>query len=180
MRNQSGFTLIELMVALVILVILITVAVPSFQSVVASNRLVEARDQALAAIQYAKGEAVARNRPVSVCPSADGNTCGTAANWPDGWIVVLDSNETGVVGNSAIIRVFDGPDAADVSITHGGGGGGLNYIRFLPNALAENVAAERYFGFCDPDGDAQPLSLILAVTTGQIRTGTPAEAQCPS
>ncbi|MEQ5836527.1 GspH/FimT family pseudopilin [Marinobacter sp. NFXS9] len=180
MPKQAAFTLIELLVAIAIMVILVTVAVPSFQSVIASNQLLEARDSMLSAIQYTKGEAVARNQPVSVCPSTDGSTCGGSGDWADGWIVVTDTNETGAVGIGTILRVFDGPDASAVSLQHNGGGGALSFIRFLPNGLAQNMAPpSRYFGFCDPDGDVQPYSLIVAVTTGQVRTGTAAEANCP-
>ncbi|MAA65187.1 MAG: hypothetical protein CL581_10485 [Alteromonadaceae bacterium] len=180
-KYQSGFTLIELMVTVAILVIIITIAVPSFQSVIASRQLIDARDRALSAIQYAKGEAVGRNRAVSICPSSDGASCGDSSNWADGWLIVLDNNETGAVSIDETIRVADGPEARAVTMTNGGDSGAVDYIRFLPNGFLNTNPPFNplYFGFCDPDGDVAAHSILVAGTTGQVRTGTETEASCP-
>ncbi|MGO2134530.1 MAG: GspH/FimT family pseudopilin [Marinobacter sp.] len=178
-HENSGFTLIELMVTVAILAITVMIAVPSFQGVIASNQLQEARDSLRTAIQYAKGEAVARNRVVSLCPSADGSTCGDDSNWVDGWIVVSDNNQTGAVSVNTLLRAIDGPETSAVTLT---GGGSLDYFRFLPDGLADVPAgapATSAFGICDPDGDVSPYSLLLTTRTGSISTGTEAQANCP-
>lgn len=182
-QKESGFTLIELLVTLAILVILVTFAIPSFQGMIASNQLLGARDNLLSALQYAKGEAVGQNRPVSICPSTDGATCGSSGDWPSGWIVVQDNNETGSVSVASVLRQFEGPNSAQVTVTESDGN---DYIRYLPTGMASgsvsnpamlNSADE--FGFCDPDADAAPYSLIVSISTGQVITGSEAEANCP-
>lgn len=180
MQRQTGFTLIELMVAVAILAILVTVAVPSFQSVLTNNRLADSRDRMMSAIQYTKGEAVARNRAVTLCPSTDGATCASANNWDDGWIVVADNNSTGASVNIAeVLRVFPGPNSAHVTLTHGGASGAIAHLRFLPTGIVDNLSEQKYFGFCDPAGNGQARSLIISVTTGALSTGTEADASCP-
>ncbi|WP_328188571.1 GspH/FimT family pseudopilin [Marinobacter sp. OP 3.4] len=177
MQKSSGFTLIELMVALFVLVIMVTIAIPSFQSVISGSQLEESRDSLRSAIRYAKSEAIALNRIVSVCPSSDGASCGDKSNWPDGWLVVTDSNQTGSVSIDDVLRVFEGPDSGDVTVTDDGS---LNYIRFRPDGLAENLSgSSRLFGFCDPDDNTAPKSLVVATTTGAVSTGTEAQADCP-
>ncbi|MDN6320157.1 MAG: GspH/FimT family pseudopilin [Marinobacter sp.] len=155
------------------------IAVPSFKGVIASNQLQGARDSLRSAIQYAKGEAVARNRPVSICPSADGSTCGDNSNWVDGWIVVSDDKQAGSVSVNTLLRVIEGPKVTAVTLT---GGGSLDYLRFLPDGLADvpaSAPATSVFGICDPDGDVSPYSLLVITRTGSISTGTEAQANCP-
>ena len=73
MRPQQGFTLIELMVAVAVLGVVVGLAVPGFQSVVNSNRLAGAANEAIATMQVARMEAIRRNRRVAVCASANAN-----------------------------------------------------------------------------------------------------------
>lgn len=87
--TQLGFTLIELMVAIAVLAILVSVATPSFTSVINGNRLTGQANSLMADIQLARSEALRRNRSVRLCRSADGASCaGDAGDWSN-WLVVL-------------------------------------------------------------------------------------------
>lgn len=173
--KATGFTLIELMVTIAILAITVTIAIPSFQNVIASNQLQEGRERLRMAIQTAKGEAVARNQTVSLCPSSDGSTCGGNGDWDESWLVVADSNDSGAVSIGTTLRVFEAPDASEVTLVHIGG---VNFIRFESNGIAAGLGAAS-FGFCDPGGKVDPNSLVLSPNTAAVRTGTVAEANCP-
>ncbi|MDE2079796.1 MAG: GspH/FimT family pseudopilin [Burkholderiales bacterium] len=60
----GGFTLIEMLVAVAVLVILVTVAAPSFTQLIAQQRLKRINAELVTALQYARTEAVARNTSI--------------------------------------------------------------------------------------------------------------------
>nr|WP_051464538.1 GspH/FimT family pseudopilin [Pseudoxanthomonas suwonensis] len=89
--GAGGFTLVELMVTLGVLAILVSMATPSFTSVINSNRLSSQANELVADIQLARSEALRRNRTVRLCRSDNGSACATGTgNWT-GWIVMLPS-----------------------------------------------------------------------------------------
>ena len=63
--RQAGLTLIELLVTLAIIVIMATVAVPGFQSLIASSRLTADHNELLAGLNLARSEAVKRREEVT-------------------------------------------------------------------------------------------------------------------
>lgn len=76
-----GFTLIEAMVTIAILVVLMAVVAPSFITFVASQRVKTSSFDVYAALMYARSEAIKTRSDVTVGPSP-GNT-----NWSNGWVV---------------------------------------------------------------------------------------------
>lgn len=91
-NNQSGLTLLELIVGIAVLGILLAVGVPSFQSTVDSNRLAAQTNSLVTALNLARSEAVKRGQPVSVCASTNQTTCSGATAWTTGWIAFTDAN----------------------------------------------------------------------------------------
>ena len=106
---ESGLTLIELMVVIVLLAILVTVGVPSFQSLVVQNRAVALSNDLLYHLQLARSQALSQSLPVSVCPIVTGNSsvCSGTTDWGEGWILFIDENGDGSVnGTDSILRVM--------------------------------------------------------------------------
>jgi type IV fimbrial biogenesis protein FimT len=102
-----GFTLIELMITVAILVILTMVALPSFQEAFLSNRLASFSNTFSATLQVARSEAIKRNARVVVCKSTNGTACTTSGDWAGGWMVFADNGSgSGHSGNGA----FDSAD----------------------------------------------------------------------
>src|SRR5262249_48741731 len=86
-KAQSGFTLMELMVAITILSVLLCVAVPSFREAGLPSQLRAIANSMVAAAQIARSEAIKRNATVTLCVSSNGKAWG-GGNWQEGWIVV--------------------------------------------------------------------------------------------
>jgi type IV fimbrial biogenesis protein FimT len=72
MMRQRGFTLIELMVALAVAAVLLTVAVPSFFESTARSRLEGVVNELAIDLQYARSEAVRERAPVVVLVVSNG------------------------------------------------------------------------------------------------------------
>lgn len=66
-----GFTLVELLVTLAVLVVLMAVAVPSFRSITLSNRLTTNANELVGAIQTARMEAIKRNARTQFCSNSE-------------------------------------------------------------------------------------------------------------
>lgn len=75
--SQLGFTLIELMVGLIVLAILIAFAVPSYQSLIAEQRVRATVSDLHSALALARSEAIKLNRQITLVPADEG--------WSSGW-----------------------------------------------------------------------------------------------
>ena len=91
--TQRGVTLMELMVAIAIVGITLSLALPSFNESMQRNRIAGQTNDLMGALSLARMEAVRSNRPARVCASSDQATCG--ASWADGWIVLADPDGNG-------------------------------------------------------------------------------------
>jgi len=97
--RPAGFTLIELMIALVLISILATIAAPSVRDSLRNARMTSAANDLLTDLSIARAEAVKRGAPTAVCTSTTGTGC-TSTAWNQGWIIFTDSgpNKSGTSG----------------------------------------------------------------------------------
>lgn len=104
-RTRAGFTLLELMVALAVAAILLSVAVPAFAELQRRARAASAYSDLTLSFAAARLLAVRLGEPVSVCPSVDGRLCAGTTDWSHGWIVYADpAREDQPAAASAIRR----------------------------------------------------------------------------
>ncbi len=116
-NKQFGFSLIEVMVVLVIAGIMMTVAVPSLQKMVAKNRAVAVLNTFVAANSYARSQAIKENILVTLCTTTDGQSCSGSNNWQTGWIIFRNPNRvpTSAVLPADILKVYS--DLTDTGYT---------------------------------------------------------------
>ncbi|HEY3859805.1 MAG TPA: GspH/FimT family pseudopilin, partial [Gammaproteobacteria bacterium] len=109
MKRQIGFTLIEALVTLAVASVLVSMAIPSFKTVIQNDRLVSQSTDLLGALTYARNLAITSTDNATVCVSTDLATC-TGTDWAQGWIVCQekDSASTGCAAGTgmAVMRVF--------------------------------------------------------------------------
>jgi type IV fimbrial biogenesis protein FimT len=82
-RGASGFTLTELMITILIVAILMAVAAPSFQSIIAGQRIKSATYDMFSTLTFARSEAIKRSANVTVAQASGG--------WQNGWTVTAGS-----------------------------------------------------------------------------------------
>lgn len=128
--QQSGFTLVELIIALLVVAVIVGFGVPSFQNMARNSEMTTRTNSIIAALQVARAEAVRRGRPVSVCPSNDAQNCVAGGNWAEGWIVFVDANSNGAAAISEILRVEEGSSQVTTNA-------GPDFIRFMGNGLRD-------------------------------------------
>lgn len=91
--NLCGFTLIETITALFVACILLSIGIPSFQTLAQSTRMTAAINNISTHLNLARNEAVTRGIDVVLCPSTDGQGCTDTTHWDDGLIMYLDNNK---------------------------------------------------------------------------------------
>lgn len=92
--GQKGFTLIELMVTIAILAIVLTIATPSFNNIILSNRIDSVAQELHGSLQLARSEAVKRKERVRVCRSNEAlDDCAAGTDWSAGWLVLSMDDE---------------------------------------------------------------------------------------
>lgn len=149
--GQSGFTLIELMVAVVILGILSTLAFPSFQTMLRNTQVRNAAESVLNGLQRTRAQAVALNNNVSF-------TLGNDSSW-----VIRD-----VIRNQQIEeRVNTAEGSKNVTVTTIGN----STITFNNVGGVVAAAAVQQFDF-EAEGSDRPLRVVVGLG-GSVRMCDP-------
>ncbi|UAW99018.1 GspH/FimT family pseudopilin [Halopseudomonas nanhaiensis] len=163
MLKSRGFTLLELMVALVVLGIAVSIAVPSFGGLIDRQRIDSSLDVLLRGLRSARQEAVERNRPVTVAPPAGG--------WSVGWRVFIDDNANGTFDDGErLLREELQPSPISIHATSSV----ANYVRFNPQGESELINGgfqAGTFRFCPKDQTREGRLLVMN-RVGRLRTAS--------
>lgn len=105
MKNQRGFTLVELVVTISVVAILAVVAFPSMRTFILNNRATVQANAFIASVNLARSEALKRQRPALVVAIAGGSA---GNEFVKGWKVFADSNRNGTEDAGEAISQSDG------------------------------------------------------------------------
>lgn len=161
--KQCGLTLIELLVTLSIAVILVTIAVPSFQDFFRRNRIESATSDLMGTLSYARSEAIRRGVRVSVCRSNTGTNCTTTEPWQSGWIVFTNpNNNNNVDSGEEILRVHQAlPERITLNTDF------TNRITYQPDGrITNNVGGSFFVCYGGTTANARRIAVI---GTGRAR-----------
>jgi type IV fimbrial biogenesis protein FimT len=123
---QRGFTLIELMVTVALVVILMMVATPSFVTFQRNAELTSRMNSLVASINTARGEAMKRGRDAVILPK-DGSS------WDSGMIAFVDMNSNRTYESATDILIYKNEDPKPSYLTISGDNAPFSstpYIRF--------------------------------------------------
>lgn len=169
-HNQRGFSLVELIVALVVVGTLVSIGIPSFKSWLQNSQLRATSESILAGLQLARAEAVRRNTRVQFTLAG-----ASFQDWTVGCATVVgDVNADGVDDCPAIIQSrtsAEGTANATVAVDNatitfsGLGRADLAMTADITNSVGGNCAAA---------GGPMRCSRIMVSTGGQVRMCDPA------
>ncbi|NNG76613.1 prepilin-type N-terminal cleavage/methylation domain-containing protein [Acinetobacter sp. ANC 4277] len=131
MKQQSAFTLTELMVTIAILAIIATLAAPNLSQMLHNTKVNTSSGDILSFLQQSRTEAIRLGKTVTVCGSSDGSSCLSAnkTNWSTGLIathsgsttpiqkLTFDSSQLSITGPETITFNTFGSTTAEHEIT---------------------------------------------------------------
>ena len=165
LNPAKGLTLIELMIVLVVLAATLSAGAPSMQNMLHRNRVRTEATRMLAAINLARSEAVMRNLPVSMCPSAMAFTGEPVCSgvYAAGWIVFSNADKDRIVdaGTDEVLKVFPGLPRGYTLTNRAGTRAALELINYLPDGSSHR---NRTLLLCSPAGaSVHALSIVINI-----------------
>ncbi|ABM04941.1 pilin, putative [Psychromonas ingrahamii 37] len=119
-KNSQGMTLLELLITLAIIIILSSIAVPSYRTFMANERFAIASNELYNAYRFARNEAIKTSSSMTLKPKTGG--------WVNGW-QVTDSSGTVLLVSK---KPHDSITVTGVAVTVKGmgalSGGGVTFL----------------------------------------------------
>ena len=170
-----GFTLIELMVTLALVVILMAMAAPSFTSFQRNSELTSFANNMIASINAARGEAMKRGRRAMIVPT-DG------LNWNSGWVVFVDINFDATYNSASDVTIVTAAPPPSYLTVSGNGSAapGTPYIMFdasgFPRVATGGFGALTFTikrSDVSTTEEAEQTRRIIISLAGRVRTCKP-------
>ena len=173
-RSPAGLTLLELLVALSIAGVLLSLGVPGWGAWMAERELQDRADALLHALDRARSEAVKRGSRVNVCPDAGGACPGSAAPWEGGWTITAVAQS----GSDGPPRSIARERAAPAGVTIRGNRPIADYVSYTSLGYARRIDGALQMGtfvVCRPGHKARK---VIVANSGRARIEQTADV-CP-
>jgi type IV fimbrial biogenesis protein FimT len=97
-KNSQGMTLLELLITLAIIIIISSIAVPSYRTFIDNERFAIASNELYNAYRFARNEAIKTSRSMTLEPK-DGD-------WANGWQVTNNSSDVLLVSKKPHLSII--------------------------------------------------------------------------
>ena len=178
MRRENGFTLIELMIAVGLTGLLLSMAVPALDIFVSNARQTGAINDFVSTIHKARSTAVTTNTRVTICPSSNGTSC-ESVGWNNGWIAFADpDNDRTVDVNETVFATME--DVGGLTLQSAQFATSLVY---RPNGRVMNASLNGSAGamvFCDDRGPSHAKVMVIDLSGRPRVSKTLADGSAPS
>ncbi|WP_031437523.1 GspH/FimT family pseudopilin [Methylobacter tundripaludum] len=169
--RNLGVTLIELIITISIAGILVSIAIPSFSSIIRSTRLTTYANELVTSLNLARSEAVKRGVQVSVRKKGSTNQ-----NWDSGWDIFTDLDGDGTLDAAdTLLKTY--PALTNGFTLRTGTVGYQDFAAYLPSGLSLNSSGDT-FRLCASSGDIVNSRAIEINALGRPKTSDVTTA-CP-
>jgi type IV fimbrial biogenesis protein FimT len=151
---RAGFSLIEAMVALVVLALLTALAAPALTGLRQRQELRSLAESLWNSLVLARAEAMARQQRVTVCAQSLAGDCDATGPWQKGWLVFVDANRNGQREADELLLQRQGALPAGVS-------------------LVGNTSVRRVLAYAEEGRSVTVSGAFLAGTLSWCRAGQP-------
>jgi len=161
----AGFTLIDQMIVVSIVMILMGQALPSISSTLQKNRISSVYNEALAALNYVRSIAVSTSSWATLCKSnPTGTACASSQStpWTNGWIVFEDANNNGEINTGETIHLQNNTLPSQLLINYS-----RNKQRISYSAEGYAVGYNGKISFCDTQMQINKTMVIS--NSGRVR-----------
>lgn len=151
-----GFTLWELLIVLLLLVVMLLMASPAWRTLLSHNQIDAILEPLVGDIRFSRRSAIAAGENVSLCGSADQDSCDGA--WSAGRIVLSQSGK--------ILR-RSGKLPAGYRIVWRSNLSRNDRLEFVPDGFTNGQQGSFYI--CSPQSSVQEGKIIVLAYTGRLR-----------
>lgn len=159
----AGVTLIQSLIAMAVMAVLTGMALPAIKQTRERLQADSLRMQLASALATARNTAITERRPIAVCPTDDGVTCGR--NWSRGWVLYAPATPSSAEAPSAGHLLVQQHARSRLSA---GGSQSKPRIQFRPDGRLNG--SNQSVTFC-LDGASQ--GKVVASLAGRIRSERP-------
>ncbi len=166
-RAAAGWTLVEAMIALALVGLTASLAVPAYGEWIANYRLASHAERLAGSLALARSEAVKRGHRVNLCPAPDGLRCDDGASWDAGWLVYVDVDRDGRVGDDE--PVLRAERAADAGIHVRANRPVDDYVSFTSLGSARLLGGGLQMGTFTVCRRGLPARKVVLANSGRVR-----------
>ena len=175
LKEQAGFTLVEIMVTLIVGATLISMTTPSLVNIVKRNRMVALHNDLVSDLALTRSTAVTRGSNATLCASnAFSNQClSTSTQWPYGWIVFEDVDNDARIDSAETIIAVNNTLSDQLQMF-----ASSTRVSFDAEGFAYGFSNE--FTFCDSRGDSAKKGLIVSnAGRSRVAEANEIDVSCP-